>query len=106
MGALRDLVRRTRSGGLRGSEMADPTITVTNLGDRGVETAFPIIYAPQVAMVGFGKVMDRPWAVDGLLTVRPVVTATLAGDHRVSDGHRGGLYLAAVERLLQTPEEL
>jgi pyruvate dehydrogenase E2 component (dihydrolipoamide acetyltransferase) len=106
MEALRDLVRRTRSGGLRGSEMSDPTITITNLGDRGVETAFPIIYAPQVAMVGFGKVMDRPWAVDGLLTVRPVVTATLAGDHRVSDGHRGGLYLAAVERLLQTPEEL
>lgn len=106
MDALRDLVKRTRSGGLRGSEMADPTITVTNLGDRGVEAAFPVIYAPQVAMVGFGKVMERPWAVDGLLAVRPVVSATLAGDHRVTDGHRGGLYLAAIERLLQKPEEL
>jgi pyruvate dehydrogenase E2 component (dihydrolipoamide acetyltransferase) len=106
MMALRDLVKRTRSGGLRGSEMSDPTITVTNLGDRGVETAFPVIYAPQVAMVGFGKITERPWAVHGMMTVRPVVSATLAGDHRVSDGHRGGLYLAAIERLLQTPEEL
>jgi pyruvate dehydrogenase E2 component (dihydrolipoamide acetyltransferase) len=104
--ALRDLVKRTRGGGLRGSEMSDPTITVTNLGDRGAETAFPVIYAPQVAMVGFGRVVDRPWAEDGMLSVRPVVSATLAGDHRVSDGHRGGLYLAAVEQLLQTPEML
>jgi pyruvate dehydrogenase E2 component (dihydrolipoamide acetyltransferase) len=65
-----------------------------------------VIYPPQVALVGFGKVVDRPWAVDGMLTVRPVVTATLAADHRASDGHRGGLYLDAVDRLLQVPEEL
>jgi pyruvate dehydrogenase E2 component (dihydrolipoamide acetyltransferase) len=71
-----------------------------------VESVLVVIYPPQVALVGFGKVVDRPWAVDGMLTVRPVVTATLAADHRASDGHRGGLYLDAVDRLLQVPEEL
>lgn len=106
MAALRDLVARTRSGRLRGSEMADPTITITNLGDRGVETVFPVIYAPQVAIVGFGKVVEQPIATGGMLGIRPTVHATLAADHRVSDGHRGGLYLAAIDRRLQKPEEL
>jgi len=86
--------------------MRDPTITVTNLGERGVESVLGVIYPPQVALVGFGKVVDRPCAVDGMLAVRPVVTATLAADHRASDGHRGGLYLEAIDRLLQEPEEL
>ncbi len=106
MASLRDLVQRTRTGMLRASEMSDPTITITNLGDRGVETVFGVIYPPQVALVGFGKVVERPWAVDGMIGARPVVTATLAADHRVSDGHRGGLFLAAIDRLLQEPEKL
>ena len=106
MGALRDLTRRARSGGLRSSELSDPTITVTSLGDRGVETVFGIVYPPQVAIVGFGRVAERPWVVDGAVVPRPMVTATLSGDHRVSDGHRGGLFLAAVDRLLQSPEQL
>lgn len=103
---FRDLVSRARASSLRSSELADPTITVTSLGDQGVETVFPIIYPPQVAIVGFGKILERPWAESGQVAVRPVVTATLAADHRVSDGHRGGLFLAAVERLLQEPEKL
>jgi pyruvate dehydrogenase E2 component (dihydrolipoamide acetyltransferase) len=106
MQALRDLVTRARAGRLRGSEMADPTITVTNLGDQGVESVFGVIYPPQVALVGFGKITERPWASDGMVGARQVVTATLAADHRVSDGHRGGLFLAAVDRLLQQPEAL
>lgn len=106
MTAFKDLVQRTRRGTIRGSELAGATITVTSLGERGVDTVFPIINPPQVAMVGFGKIMERPWVVDGEVRPRPVVTATLAADHRVSDGHRGGLYLAEVERLLAHPEEL
>jgi pyruvate dehydrogenase E2 component (dihydrolipoamide acetyltransferase) len=101
-----DLVSRARSGSLRSSELSDPTITVTSLGEQGVESVFPIIYLPQVAIVGFGKVVERPWVVEGQILVRPVVTATLAADHRVSDGHRGGLFLAAIDRLLQEPEKL
>jgi pyruvate dehydrogenase E2 component (dihydrolipoamide acetyltransferase) len=88
------------------SELSDPTITVTNLGDQGVETTFGVIYPPQVAIVGFGKVSERPWVVNGQVVPRPLVTATLSADHRVSDGHRGALFLAAVNRLLQEPEKL
>jgi pyruvate dehydrogenase E2 component (dihydrolipoamide acetyltransferase) len=86
--------------------MSDPTITVTNLGDQGVDNVFGVIYPPQVALVGFGKPVERPWAVGGLLGVRPITTATLAADHRVSDGHRGALFLSAIARLLEKPEAL
>jgi pyruvate dehydrogenase E2 component (dihydrolipoamide acetyltransferase) len=86
--------------------MADPTITVTNLGDLGVESVFGVIYPPQVALVGFGRIVEQPWAHEGLLGVRSVVTATLSADHRVSDGLRGSRYLARVDELLQRPEEL
>lgn len=103
---LRDLVGRARAGRLQRAEMADPTITVTNLGDLGVESVFGVIYPPQVAMVGFGRVLEQPWAQHGMLGVRPAVTATLSADHRVSDGLRGSRYLARIDELLQAPEEL
>jgi pyruvate dehydrogenase E2 component (dihydrolipoamide acetyltransferase) len=106
MVAMRDLVQRARSGGLRSSELSDPTITVTSLGERGAETVIGVIYPPQVALVGFGRIVERPWAVDGALAVRPVVSLSLAADHRASDGHRGGFLLAEIERLLQEPEAL
>ena len=106
MVALRDLVARARAGTLRASEMSDPTITVTNLGDQGADAVFGVIYPPQVALVGFGTVRERPWAQDGLLGVRPVVIASLSADHRVSDGHRGARFLSAVARRLADPEKL
>jgi pyruvate dehydrogenase E2 component (dihydrolipoamide acetyltransferase) len=106
MCAFRDLVNRTRSGALRSSELSDPTITVTSMGEQGVEALFGIVYPPQVAIVGFGKTVERPWVVNGAVVPRRVVTATLSADHRVSDGHRGGLFLSAVARFLQQPETL
>jgi len=106
MKALADLVRRARAGSLRSSEMSDPTITVTNLGDQGVDEVFPIIYPPQVAIVGFGRLAPRPWAQDGMIGAVPAVVASLGGDHRASDGHRGARFLAAVAALLQEPEKL
>jgi pyruvate dehydrogenase E2 component (dihydrolipoyllysine-residue acetyltransferase) len=106
MAALRDLVIRAREGRLRASEMTDSTITVTNLGDRGVEAVFGVIYPPQVALAGFGKVISAPYAAGGLLGVRTQVTATLSADHRATDGYTGGRYLEAVSRFLQKPEEL
>jgi len=106
MGNLRDLVKRVRAGVLRSSEIADATITVTSLGEQGVETVFGIIYPPQVALVGFGKVTEQPWAANGMVGAKPVITATLAADHRASGGHHGGLFLAAIDRLLQEPEKL
>ncbi len=106
MGALRDLVGRARAGTLRSSEMSDPTITVTNLGEQGVEDVFGVIYPPQVALVGFGRIVERPWAAGGMLGVRPIVRATLAADHRVSDGHEGARFLGVIDRMLQAPEAL
>ena len=103
MRRLSDLVARARALTLRSSEMTDATITVTNLGDQGVEVVHGVIYPPQVALVGFGKVTERPWVEEGKLVVVPVVTASLAADHRASDGHRGGLFLAEIARLLQDP---
>lgn len=103
---LQDLVQRARAGSLRSSELSDATITITSLGDQGVETVFGIIFPPQVALVGFGRIVARPWVVDGELAVRQVVTASLSADHRVSDGHRGGRFLAAIDRWLQEPEKL
>lgn len=103
---LRDLVNRVRAGVLRSSEIADATITVTSLGEQGVETVFGIIYAPQVALIGFGNLAERPWAANGMVGARPVIAATLSADHRVSDGHRGGRFLATLDRLLQEPEKL
>jgi len=106
MADLRDLITRVRGGRLRSSEMSDPTVTLTNLGDQGVEGVFAVIYPPQVAIVGLGKITDRPRVEGGAVVTRKVLTATLAADHRVSDGHRGAVFLATVGRLLQDPEKL
>jgi pyruvate dehydrogenase E2 component (dihydrolipoyllysine-residue acetyltransferase) len=106
MTRMRDLIQRTRAGRIRSSEIADPTITVSSLGERGVEALYGIIYPPQVAIVGFGKVVARPWIVDGAIGPRSVVTITLSADHRVSDGHAGALFLAEIGKLLQEPDKL
>ncbi len=106
MRALRDVVQRARSGGLRSSELTDPTVTVTSLGDRGAESVLGVIYPPQVAIVGFGRVVERPWVAAGQIVSRALVTASLAADHRTSDGHLGSQFLAAIDRALQSPESL
>lgn len=101
MDALRGAVERARSGTLRSSDVAEATLTVTNLGDLGVEAVFGVIHPPQVAIVGFGRIAPRPVAADGLLGIHPVVTATLSADHRASDGQRGARFLAELSRVLQ-----
>jgi pyruvate dehydrogenase E2 component (dihydrolipoamide acetyltransferase) len=106
MSNFQDVVKRARAGTLRSSELSDPTITLTSLGEQGVETVFGVIYPPQVALVGFGKVVERPWVIEGQVVSRPVVTASLSADHRVSDGHRGGVFLSVIDRLLQEPGQL
>ena len=104
MHELRDLVTRARAGRLRSSELSDATITVTNLGERGVQTVYGVIFPPQVALVGFGKVLERPWAENGMLGIRPTVSVTLSADHRASDGARGAEFLDRIDRLLQEPD--
>jgi pyruvate dehydrogenase E2 component (dihydrolipoamide acetyltransferase) len=106
MAALRDLVSRARAGRLRRAELADPTLTVTDLGDQGVEEVIGVIYPPQVALLGVGRLVERPWAADGMIGVRPTVRLTLSGDHRATDGASGARLLNTLERLLQHPEDL
>lgn len=104
MAAMRDLITRTRGGRLRSSELTDATITLTSLGDTGVEKVYGVIYPPQVALVGFGKIMEQPWTENGMLGIRPILTVTLAGDHRASDGRRGAQFLGALEKHLRELE--
>ena len=106
MATLGDLITRTRAGRLRSSEMTDATITLTHLGDLGVEKVYGVIYPPQVALVGLGKITEEPWAENGLVGVRPVLTATLAADHRATDGRQGAKFLAAFNLYLQEPDKL
>lgn len=106
MSRMNDLVRRVRRSGFRSSEISDPTMTLSSLGERGVEALLPIIYPPQVAIVGAGAPQWRPWAAGDVIESRPVLTLTLAADHRASDGHRGSLFLKRIETLLDHPEAL
>ncbi len=106
MRVLADLIVRARSFRLRSSELSDGTFTITSLGDQGVETVYGVIYPPQVGLVGFGIIAERPWVVDGSLEVRPVITLTLAADHRATDGSIGSRFLRSVNEHLQHPETL
>ncbi|NUT79974.1 dihydrolipoamide acetyltransferase family protein [Pseudomonas brassicacearum] len=104
MSELASLVERARNGSLRSSELGGAGMTVTQLGDQGVDSVLGVIYPPQVALVGFGRISERPWVNDGQLCVMPTVICSLSADHRVSDGHYGARFLSEVRRLLQTPE--
>jgi pyruvate dehydrogenase E2 component (dihydrolipoamide acetyltransferase) len=106
MAKLRDLVNRVRAGRYRSSELADPTVTLTSLGDRGADALLPIINPPQVAIVAAGSPSRRPWLVGEAIVPRPIVDFALAADHRVSDGHRGALLRADIARRLMEPEAL
>lgn len=103
MEAMRDIVARTRSGRLRNSEITRGTITISSLGENGVDALIGVIYPPQVALVGFGAPRVRPMVHDGTIQPRLAVTVSLAADHRVSDGRRSALFLAEIDRLLQEP---
>jgi len=103
MASLRDVLARARSGRLRSSDLADSTITVTNLGDLGVETVYGVIYPPQVALIGLGRVLARPVVRDGAVVAARTIVATLAGDHRVTDGLTGARFLATLRERLEDP---
>lgn len=106
MADMRTVVTQARAGRLPSSAVSPPSITVTNLGDQGAASVHGVIYPPQVAIVGFGRVTDQPVVVDGAVVVRPVVVATLAGDHRATDGATGSRFLRTVANLLADPAAL
>jgi pyruvate dehydrogenase E2 component (dihydrolipoamide acetyltransferase) len=104
MRAIESLVQRVRGGGLTARELSSGTVTVTSLGDDGVQGVLPVIQPPQVAIVGFGGVVDRVVVDGGVPRAGRALTVALAGDHRVSDGHRGARFLQAIAHRLLHPE--
>ena len=106
MERLNELVAAARSGTLRASWMTGSTITITHLGDTGADLVHGVISPPQLALVGFGRSRRRPWVIEDLVTIRPIVTATLAADHRATDGADGSRFLATIANHLEHPEDL
>ncbi|HEY4628138.1 MAG TPA: dihydrolipoamide acetyltransferase family protein [Flavobacterium sp.] len=106
MTALNDIIPRARALKLRSSELSDSTITITNIGQDGVDTVYGVIYPPQVAIIGFGSVSEEAFAANGMLGIRSVLNVTLAGDHRATDGLTGSRFLVALDKNLQNPESL
>ena len=106
MERIRDYTAAARSGTLRSEWMRDDsTITVTNLGDRGADLVHGLISPPQVALVGFGRILERPWVVDGVIVPRSVVNVTLGADHRATDGAVGSRFLSTLARFLEEPDQ-
>jgi len=106
MTAMRELVARARAGRLRASELAAPTIVLTSLGEDSVDVVFPIVQPPQVAIVGAGTVVERPWVVEGKILPRQLVTLSLGADHRVTDGRLGAQFMSKLVRKLGDPATL
>jgi pyruvate dehydrogenase E2 component (dihydrolipoamide acetyltransferase) len=106
MAALAERVAAARSGNLRANWMTGASITITHLGDTGADSVHGVISPPQVALVGFGRSRQRPSVVDDAIVIRPIVTSTLAADHRATDGAIGSRFLATLAELIDHPEDL
>lgn len=106
MARLRDLVERVRTGRIRGSELSDPTVTLSILGEDMADRILPVIYPPQVAIIGCGSIRERPWIEANTIVLRRVMEVTVAGDHRVSDGRAAARFLKHLETILKEPEQL
>jgi 2-oxoisovalerate dehydrogenase E2 component (dihydrolipoyl transacylase) len=92
-----------RSGRLTPADLTGGTFTVNNYGVFGVDGSAAIINHPEVAILGLGRIIDRPWVVDGQLAVRKVTELTLAFDHRVCDGATAGGFLRYVADRVESP---
>lgn len=106
MAHLNDLVARVRGGRLRSSELSAATATLTNLGEETADTVQPVIYPPQVAIIGCGQIIERAWARDDALSARRTMIVTVGGDHRVSDGRSAAKFLQRLAESLRHPERL
>ena len=101
--AITELTERAREGRLTPADSVEGTITITNIGVFGVDGGTPILNPGEAAILATGRIVDRPWAIDGALAVRPVMQLSLAFDHRVVDGASGSAFLADVAAYLHRP---
>jgi 2-oxoisovalerate dehydrogenase E2 component (dihydrolipoyl transacylase) len=101
--ALADLTQAARAGHATPADLADGTISITNVGVFGVDSGTPILPPGQAAILAFGQVKDGPWVQDGQLTVRQVCTLSMSFDHRIVDGDLGAAVLREVGAMLADP---
>ena len=100
---LAERTRRARAGQLGPGELTGGTFTVNNYGMFGVDGSAAIINHPEVAILGIGRIIERPWVVDGAVVPRKMTELTLAFDHRVCDGGTAGGFLRFVADCVESP---
>ncbi|MGW4063910.1 dihydrolipoamide acetyltransferase family protein [Amycolatopsis sp. NPDC004747] len=101
--AIGDRARTAREGKLAPADLTGGTFTVNNYGVFGVDGSAAIINHPEAAILGIGRIIDRPWVVDGALVARKICELTLAFDHRVCDGGTAGGFLRFVADCVESP---
>ncbi|MDQ5839672.1 MAG: 2-oxo acid dehydrogenase subunit E2 [Chloroflexota bacterium] len=104
--ALRELTGLARDGRLSPAQMTGGTFTLNNYGVFGTDGATPIINYPEAAMLGIGRIIDRPWAHEGQVALRKVAQLGLTFDHRVCDGGSAGGFLRFVADCVEKPASL
>ncbi|OZC86333.1 branched-chain alpha-keto acid dehydrogenase subunit E2 [Rhodococcus sp. 06-412-2C] len=104
--ALADLTRTAKEGKSSPADLADGTITITNVGVFGVDAGTPILNPGEAAILCFGSIRRMPWEHEGAIALRSVTTLSLSFDHRLVDGQQGSQFLALVGRLLSTPMDM
>ncbi len=101
--AIQELTQRAREGKTQPAELADGTITITNIGVLGLDAGTPILNPGEAGIIAFGAVKQQPWVVDGQLEPRWITTLTGSFDHRIVDGAEAGAFLADVAAILEEP---
>src|SRR5271157_634650 len=102
----RDLTSRTRGDQIALDELGGGTFTITNLGIFGIDAFTPISNPPEIAILGVGRINEKPVAKDGAVVVRPMMVLSLTFDHRIIDGHEGALFLQDLKQLLESAPKL
>jgi pyruvate dehydrogenase E2 component (dihydrolipoamide acetyltransferase) len=101
--AVAERTRRARDGALGPAELTGGTFTVNNYGVFGVDGSAAIINHPEAAILGIGRIIQRPWVVDGQVVPREMTELTLAFDHRVCDGGTAGGFLRFIADCVESP---
>lgn len=102
----KDIGKRARDNKLLPDQMKGSTFTISNLGMYAVDAFTPIINQPESAILGVGRIQDKPVAVNGALEIRPMMTLSLSFDHRAMDGAPAAAFLTELKQILENPFEL
>jgi len=99
---VKELVEKAREGKLEKENVSGGTFTITNLGMYGVDVFTPIINPPETAILGVGRIVEKPVVVNGEIKIKPIMILSLSYDHRVIDGAPAAQFLKTIKELLET----